>query len=95
MLYIEVSYLTVFRHHGVPFYIPYSITPSGLPPSTINSLDIVNGTVDVVTSTIQLNITWEPPYPYGEFEYYELRLTAEVNGTDSYPSGGERLNSVR
>ena len=53
----------------------------GLPPSTINSIDIVNGTVDVVKSTIQLNITWEPPYPYGELQYYELRLTAEVNET--------------
>ena len=54
----------------------------GLPPSTINSIDIVNGTVDVVTSTMLLNITWEPPYPYGELQYYELQLTAEVNGTN-------------
>ena len=94
VLYIEVSCLTMIFHHNVPFHIPYSITSSGLPPSTINSLDIVNGTVDVVASTIQLNITWEPPYPYGEFEYYELRLTAEVNGT-AYLFGGETLLSVR
>ena len=85
----------MFCHHNVPFSIPYSITSSGLPPSTINSIDIVNGTVDVVTSTIQLNITWEPPYPYGELQYYELRLTAEINETDSYLFGGIRLFSVR
>ena len=85
----------MFCHHDVPFYISHSITSSGLPPSTINSLDIVNGTVDAVTKTIQLNITWEPPYPYGELEYYDLRLTAKVNGTDSYPFGGGRLLSVR
>ena len=54
---------------------------SGRPPSAINYIDIVNGTVDVVTSTIQLNITWEPPYPYGELQYYDLRLTAEINET--------------
>ena len=63
----------------------------GRPPSTINSIDIVNGTVDVVTSTILLNITWEPPYPYGELQYYELQLTGEVNGTANGTFGGQRF----
>ena len=91
VLYIKVSCLSMILHHNVPFYVPYLITSSGLPPSTVNSIDIVNGTVDVVTSTIQLNITWEPPYPYGELQYYDLRLTAEVNGTANYTFGGRRI----
>jgi len=36
-----------------------------------------------------LNITWEPPYPYGELEYYELFLTAEFNATTDYKFGGK------
>ena len=76
----------MFLSYSAVFYImihaiSYSSTSSGLPPSTINSIDIVNGAVDVVASTIQLNITWEPPYPYGELQYYELQLTAEGNET--------------
>ena len=71
--------------------VSYPNIPSGLPPSTINSIDIVNGTVDVVTSTILLNITWEPPYPYGELEYYELQLTGELNGTANQTFGGKRF----
>ena len=68
-----------------------SITLSGIPPSTINSIDIINGTVDVITSTILLNITWEPPDPYGELEHYELRLTAEFNGTTNHTFGRQRF----
>jgi len=60
------------------------ITHLGLPPSTINFIDIVNGTVDRVKNTILLNITWDPPYPYGELEYYELFLTAEFNVTANH-----------
>jgi len=56
----------------------------GLPPSTVNFIEIVNGTVDTVENTILLNIKWDPPYPYGELEYYELFLTAEFNGTTNY-----------
>lgn len=60
----------------------YNYSHPGLPPSTINFFDIVNATVDAMTSTILLNITWEPPlYPYGELQYYELMLTAEFNET--------------
>ena len=62
---------------------------SGLPPSTVNFIDIVNGTVDPVRNTILLNITWEPPYSYGELEFYQLLLTAEFNGTDNYTFGGK------
>ena len=87
MFTIEVSCPTVAFHHHV-FHVQ---TSSGRPPSTINSIDIVNGTVDAVTSTILLNITWEPPYPYGELQYYELRLTGEVDGTTNYTFGGQRI----
>ena len=68
----------------------YSIycTFSGLPPSTINFIDILNVTIDTMISTMSLNITWEPPYPYGELQYYELMLTAEFNGTANYTFGG-------
>ena len=44
-----------------------------------------------MTSTILLNITWEPPDPYGELEHYELLLTAELNGTTNHTFGGKRF----
>ena len=75
--------------------ITYSITSSGVPPSTINSIDIINGTVDVITRTILLIITWEPPNPYGELEHYDLLLTAELNGTTNHTFGGEKFSVSR
>ena len=66
--------------------------PSGLPPSAINFIEIVNATVDAMTSTILLNITWEPPlYPYGELEYYQLLLIAEFNEITNHTFGGRRF----
>ena len=74
------------------YIITYSITYLGVPPSTINSIDIINGTVDVMTSTILLIITWEPPTNlYGELEHYELLLTAELNGTTNRTFGRKRF----
>ena len=66
----------------------------GRSPSAINYIDIVNGTVDVVTSTLLLNITWEPPYPYGELQHYELQLTAEINETTN-DTVGRQIFPVR
>ena len=73
------------------FMFDHWITSSGRPPSTINSIDIVSGTVDVETSTILLNITWEPPHPYGELQYYEIQLIGRVSGITNYTFGGQRI----
>jgi len=52
---------------------------TGTPPSAAEDIEIVNGTVDFVTTSLLLNITWKPPFPYGKLFAYNLVLTAEFS----------------
>jgi len=51
----------------------------GRPPSLIRSITILNTSVDAVTGTLALNITWEPPFPYGKLLFYRLVINAVNN----------------
>ena len=52
---------------------------SGTPPSAAADVEVLNGTVDFATSSLLLDITWKPPYPYGKLVAYKLILTAEFD----------------
>jgi len=46
----------------------------GRPPSTIEGVKILNGTVYLVANRILLDVTWESPFPFGELKNIELVL---------------------
>ena len=57
---------------------------TGRPPSTIEGAEILNGTVDLVTNRILLDITWESPDPFGELKHYEIvLLSAEFDNPNA------------
>ena len=57
---------------------------TGRAPSTIEEAEILNGTVDLVTSRIQLDISWDPPFPFGKLLYYTVVLqSGELDNSNS------------
>ena len=47
---------------------------TGRPPSTIKGVEILNGTVDLTTNRILLDLTWESPFPFGKLKTIEVVL---------------------
>jgi len=47
---------------------------TGRPPSTIEGVEILNGTVDLTTKHILLDLTWESPFPFGKLKNIEIIL---------------------
>ena len=50
----------------------------------IEGAEILNGTVDVGTNRILLDITWESPNPFGKLKHYEVvLLSAEFDNPNA------------